>query len=229
MKFVTLGYSDAAGKTPCRVIAANDLPYSAHLKLMVDAKAGALPAGCARVELCEVQERHIAVGKASAGAEQPKPKTKSSPMKKLVSALSLVALLLIGVSASAQTYGPATLNLDTNAIVASAAQAFSSGNVIDARRQSSVNVQVSFKATGANTGALKLYCVKSVDGSTFSTIATDTYPINAAHNGTTTVCVTTNLPGWCYWKITAGTNGGATTGDTTNLVVKYGAVLENAR
>lgn len=140
-------------------------------------------------------------------------------MKYLFGILAAVALVLTALTppASAQTYTPQTLTLATNTIAASTTESGDS-SAFTTTRFSTVGLQITFQGSAAGTGNQVLVFKHSVDGSTYSTVSP--ISITVAANGTTAVCVTTNLAdlGVGYLKLDSWQN--AATNSVTNCVIK---------
>jgi hypothetical protein len=139
-------------------------------------------------------------------------------MKKL---FTIAALAIGAMFANAQSYGVVTASLGNfNAVAANQ----TSNNVayLVCNKQQNVAVQVSFKLSGAGTGAQTLTFAKSLDGSTADTVTTGHYTWVLTPNGATTVVGTTNFPvagvGHLVLKSWASAEG---TRYVTNIVVKY--------
>jgi len=136
-------------------------------------------------------------------------------MKKLI-LLAGLALALV-LPAAAQQYTVNSLTLATNTIAASTTESGDS-SAVTITRFSNVGVQITFQGSGAGTGDQTLIFKHSVDGSTYSTLSP--ISITVAANGTTAVCLTTNisLVGVGYLKLDSWQN--AATNSVTNCVIK---------
>ena len=104
-------------------------------------------------------------------------------MKNLLIALAS----MVGIVAYGQSYGVVTPSLGTQTSIASS-QTSNNIVVIDCKKAKEVGVQVSFKLSGAGTGAQVLTFAKSVDGSytTADTLAAGLQTWTIAANGTAT-------------------------------------------
>jgi len=141
-------------------------------------------------------------------------------LKFLAACWTLCALLLLvafAPSASAQTYTPQPLTLATNTIAASTTESGDS-SAFTLTRWDTIGLQITFQGSGAGTGTQTLIFKHSVDGTTYSTVSP--ISIGVAANGTTAVCVTTNLSGLGvgYLKLDSWQNGA--TNSVTNCVIK---------
>lgn len=134
--------------------------------------------------------------------------------------IALVCALLFTLAvppAHAQQYTVNSLTLNSTTIT----NAVTDGNdssAVTLTRFKDIGIQISFQGAGADTGNQTLLFKTSVDGTTYQTTGQISLTIPA--NGTTAVCVATNisLVGVGYIKLDSWQN--AATNNVTNCVVK---------
>ena len=134
--------------------------------------------------------------------------------------IAIIASLLLVVSANAQTYAVQNLSLATNAVAASSTETLSS--VIDCGKQDTVAVMLQFKMSTSGTGNQTFTFARSVDGTSYETLAGKQTAVVVAATGATTSTTVTNIPsyGAKYIKLISWANADAGA-YTTNMVVKY--------
>lgn len=133
--------------------------------------------------------------------------------------LFLTLLVALASPAAAQTYAPVTTTLATNTIAASTTES-GDGSAMTLTRFHGVGLQITFQGShAADTGAMTFLFKQSLDGTTYSTLVP--ISISGAVNGTTAVCITTNvtLNHVGYLKLDSVQN--AATNAVTNLVIKW--------
>lgn len=148
-------------------------------------------------------------------------------IKNLILTVAATAVILagaIGVQAQVPTYAPQTL-WSTNGAGIPAATAVALNSVIDARKQSSVALQITaYGDTGVAAG--KLLLSYSVDGISFSpTIIPGQFSSIAVTPTTTGRTMFTNVPTWGCGYIRGEYYTNDTGAAVTNLVIKYGVKI----
>jgi hypothetical protein len=139
-------------------------------------------------------------------------------MKKILTIISVLGLFASAVNA--QTYAAQSVTV-TNAIAASSTENLN--QVIDCRKQKDVAIQISFKMSSSGTGNQTFVFDRSVDGSTWNSLAADKTTVVVAATGATLSTTVTNLNtyGAGFLRLVSWQNGQA--GQyATNTSVKYG-------
>ena len=207
MKFAILGFKNGVAKTV--VESAN--PQVEFSRMTA---AGEVPEGCDLIELWSDRGR--------LGWFFGEPKKKESKMKKVLSALTIIAALLFVTGAQAQQQRTKAVSFGTVTIAGQAAT--NVGYVIDCQYQKNVAVQMTHTSSGATTDNITLAYTRSNDGTTYDTTAK---LIAIAANGTTTVTTVTNIDsaGAAFIKINYITNAAASAvcTNTVGYLIKSGS------
>jgi hypothetical protein len=139
-------------------------------------------------------------------------------MKKLFTLLAL-AVLGISIQAAEPRYVPVPLTLPGTVAAATTTNV---ATFIDVRKQQSLTLSIYFKMTAACDSNMTYVLERSLDGSTVGTTAESKITLSPTANGTTAVCLVTNIDiggtGWLRLASIANPHASAV---LTNQVVLY--------
>lgn len=209
MKMILIGYADEGAKTQPMIVAGPEVPTQKQAAIFDKAKRQhEYPEGIRRLEFSRVESADIAINLNQTNTKKVKP------MKKILSILAMLAIVLLASNVNAQTYSAQSITVPS--VLAAGTTNLASAPVLDVRRQDAVVFASTLNATSA--GATNVYTFyKSIDGTYYdaaNTVKVTNAPANATQKTQLDQITTTGFGYLKLYSIEAS-------GTVTNTAHKY--------